>query len=227
VDDRSLELRVAGRDTPLRFVPRCVVVAGYTARDRAAAQRHIDELAEIGIAPPRRVPAFYVMPPSGVTTAGTIDVPGDQSTGEAEPVLLCTGGTWYLGVGSDHTDRELEAVDVGASKRACPKVMSSSVVEYDDVEADWDDLRLRSWTGEEREPYQDGPVGTLMTGREILDELADRVDIDSEGLVVFCGTVPLSQPGFRPSELFHVELGGADGRPLLDCTYAVVARATA
>jgi hypothetical protein len=221
---RTLSLRVEGRDAPLSFVARCLIVAGYTARDRAAAQHHIDELAEIGVAPPRRVPTFYVLPPDALTTDGAIEVDGPGTTGEAEPVLFCAGATWYLGVGSDHTDRDLETVDVGLSKRACAKVVSSSVLEFSEIESDWDALRLRSWTGEERRPYQDGSMASLMTGRSILEELADRVDVDHEGLVVFCGTVPLSDGGFRPAGRFGAELAGPGGEALLRCSYDVITK---
>jgi hypothetical protein len=50
------------------------------------------------------------------------------------------------------------------------------------------------------------------------------VDVDHEGLVVFCGTVPLIGGGFRPAPRFGAELVGADGKTLLECTYEVQRR---
>jgi 4-hydroxyphenylacetate 3-monooxygenase len=222
--DAGLELTVAGRDAPLTFRPRCVIVAGYTARDRADAQRHIDELAEIGVPPPRAVPSFYVMATDILTVADRIVVDGEHTTGEAEPVLLCSAGTWYVGVGSDHTDRQLERDDVGRSKRACAKVISRTVVPTAALDGDWDRMRLRSYTGAERRLYQDGPLSGLMTPEAILDELSARVDVDHDGLVIFLGTVPLIDGGFAPADRFTAELHRPDGEPPLACAYDIVRR---
>ncbi|MEO1265398.1 MAG: DUF2848 family protein, partial [Pseudomonadota bacterium] len=38
---------------------RDLVLAGWTGRDAAKVQEHIDELAEHGVAPPSRTPMFY------------------------------------------------------------------------------------------------------------------------------------------------------------------------
>lgn len=220
----GFELDVVGRDVTVRFVPRSLVVAGYTARERSDAQRHIDELSKIGVAPPRSVPSFYLMPNHLLTLRRSIEVDGPNTTGEVEPVLLCTGGVWYLTVGSDHTDRDLERVDIGSSKRACPKVISRRVVHWDSLGDAWDGLWLRSWTGPDTGPYQEGQLSSLMKGGHVLDELSSRIDIDKEGLVVFLGTVPLAVDEFRPASYFRAELGADGSEPLVWCSYEVARR---
>ena len=43
----------------LHVAPRQLVIAGWTGRDAAAIQHHIDELQAIGVPPPSSVPLYY------------------------------------------------------------------------------------------------------------------------------------------------------------------------
>ena len=52
-----LTFRVDG-DT-LALDPDRLVVAGWTGRDAAAVEHHIEELAALGVARPSTVPVFY------------------------------------------------------------------------------------------------------------------------------------------------------------------------
>ena len=74
------------RGASIELEPDAFTIAGYTGRDRAMVQKHIDELEREGIAPPPEVPMWYVMPPEILTTAATIEVTSPQSCGEVEPV---------------------------------------------------------------------------------------------------------------------------------------------
>ena len=98
---------------------RDLTIAGWTGRDAAAVQHHIDELAAIGVAPPSQVPLFYRVSADLLTTAPDIQVLGEASSGDAEPMLIRAGGKMWIGLGSDHTDRALEAVSVASSKQVC------------------------------------------------------------------------------------------------------------
>ena len=129
-----------------REVPvRDLVIAGWTGRDQAAVERHIRELVELGVAPPSRTPIFYRVAASLLTTADAVDVIGTDSTGEVEFVLLNSDGAWWVGVGSDHTDRRAEAVGVTLSKQLCPKPLAPKLWSFDAVERHWDELILRSY----------------------------------------------------------------------------------
>ncbi|NNL18659.1 MAG: DUF2848 family protein, partial [Boseongicola sp.] len=78
-----------------------LIVAGWTGRDAAAVQHHIDELAEIGVAPPSMVPLFYRVSKALLTTDASIEVLGKTSSGEAEPLIIKHDGKLWLGLGSD------------------------------------------------------------------------------------------------------------------------------
>jgi hypothetical protein len=54
----TLTFDVAGSGETIELTDFYAVVAGYTGRDAAAVQHHIDELAAIGVAPPPSVPMF-------------------------------------------------------------------------------------------------------------------------------------------------------------------------
>src|SRR5215218_6040179 len=116
-----LQFTVEGSDQPLAFEARRLLIAGYTGRDQAAVARHVAELREHGIPAPARTPALYALAPDRLTTATPVAVVGSQTSGEAEFVLIVSRGVLYVGVGSDHTDRDLERLSVPRSKQVCPK----------------------------------------------------------------------------------------------------------
>jgi 4-hydroxyphenylacetate 3-monooxygenase len=88
----QLAVTVAGTGERLAFGPVRLVIGGYTGRDEAAVRAHIDELAAIGVPPPAAVPDFYELPAGLLTTSATIEVGSGNTSGEAEPVLLRSGG---------------------------------------------------------------------------------------------------------------------------------------
>ena len=59
-----------------------LVIAGWTGRDVAALNHHIDELKEIGVMPPSTVPLNYRVGAHLLTQAGLIQVLGTDSSGE-------------------------------------------------------------------------------------------------------------------------------------------------
>ncbi|HEY1174989.1 MAG TPA: DUF2848 family protein, partial [Phytomonospora sp.] len=126
-------LRLRATDgAEVEVVPTHLVVAGYTSRDQAAARHHIDELAAIGVPEPESIPAFYPLENELLTTGDAIDVDGAKTSGEVEPVLIRANGTYYLTVGSDHTDREMETVGIQLAKAACPKPIADTVIDLGD-----------------------------------------------------------------------------------------------
>jgi Protein of unknown function (DUF2848) len=189
--------------------PQAFTIAGYTGRDRAMVQRHIDELEREGIAPPPEVPMWYEMPTSLLTTAGIISVDSPQSCGEVEPVLIGVDGTLYLGIGSDHTARDVEREDIATSKRVCPKPMGRTIQRIATLDAALDVMTLESWI--DGEPYQSGTVRQIAPLATLLDGFRARAKATS--FVLSCGTVPLLTHGFRFGKKFTARISGG---PLAD-----------
>ena len=101
-------------------------LAGWTGRDRAALEKHIEEMAAVGVRRPPSVPVFYRCSASRLTTAGEIQVVGEDSSGEVEFVLIQAEGNLWVGTGSDQTDRKVEAYGITVSKQMCDKPMPLS-----------------------------------------------------------------------------------------------------
>jgi Protein of unknown function (DUF2848) len=197
------------RGSSVPVEPRAFTIAGYTGRDRAMVQKHIDELEREGIAPPPEVPMWYEMPPELLTTAGIINVESSQSCGEVEPVLIGIDGALYLGIGSDHTARDVEREDIATSKRVCPKPMGRAIQRIASLDAAFDALTLESWI--DNEPYQSGRVGQIVPLATLLDGFRSRTK--ATPFVLSCGTVPLLTHGFRFGKKFTARISGS---PLAD-----------
>lgn len=207
------------RGASVQLSPEAFTIAGYTGRDRAMVQKHIDELEREGIAPPPEVPMWYEMPPEILTTGDAITVASAQSCGEVEPVLVGVNGRLYLGIGSDHTARDVEREDIATSKRVCPKPIGRNLLRVGELNASFDALKLESWI--DGETYQSGtlaqilPLLTLLTGF--------RRKTAAQAFVLSCGTVPLLTHGFRFGHQFSAKIsGGPLSEPLtLDYTINV------
>lgn len=197
------------------FEPTEMVIAGWAARDRAAIDHHIEELAAIGVPRPSTVPLFYRVAAATLTQADTIECVGAGSSGEVEPVLFVHGGRLWLTVGSDHTDREAETYSVALSKQMCAKPVAREAWALDEIAPRLDTLTLRAWIEEDgRElAYQDGTLAALLPAPELLGRyLAGRAA--PEGLLMSCGTLG-ALGGVRPSSAFRMALGDpATGRTI-------------
>ncbi len=193
------------------FAPEALVVIGYAGRNRAAVEHHIDELAELGVPRPASVPLFMVFPPWLLTQEPSITVAGSQTSGEAEIVLVGDGDEVFVTLGSDHTDRVLEAVDIAASKAVCPKPVAVSGWPAAAVEDRWEDLTLSSRIDGDV-AYQDGSAGANLPPLELVASIpwAGR---RPRCFVAFTGTVPVIGD-IRPSTGFHAELSGPGLAPL-------------
>lgn len=176
-----------------------VVIAGWTGRDEVALKKHIMELAEIGVKPPRTTPIFYRVSASLITFSSSIQVSGTDTSGEVEFVLLAKPDGLWVTVGSDHTDRKAETIGVSLSKQLCEKPIAKEAWKYDEVKPHWDKLVLRSWA--DGKLYQEGPV-TAMRSPE---DLMSRYGKLPAGWAMFCGTLA-AKGGIRPAGAFRMEL---------------------
>jgi 4-hydroxyphenylacetate 3-monooxygenase len=218
-----LTLTDAGSGDAIVLAPRRLVIAGYTGRDQAAVQAHIDELAHIGVPPPPRVPMFYEIPVDLLTTGPTVVVDGAQTSGEVEPVVINSGGRLYLGLGSDHTDREMEKHDIAASKASAPKPLADRVVPLDRTTAVWDEIEVACRL--DGVVYQQGRLAAMLPPATLLDGLAAAGQPLGEQSVMFCGTLPLLTGAFVYGATYELELRLPDGTSLSH-TYDVKRRSS-
>ncbi len=131
---------------------------------------------------------------------------GGESSGEVEFVLLSLDDGLWVGVGSDHTDRKVEAYDVSVSKQMCAKPISRRFWRFDEVADHWDDLTLSSTivSGGGREAYQEGTVAAMLRPEDLMARYGGAAGL-APGTCMFCGTLAVSG-GVRPAERFEGRL---------------------
>lgn len=223
------------------FHPSNVVIAGWTGRNRKAIEHHIDELAAIGVPRPSTVPLYYRVGVGCLTQARVIQVVGDKTSGEAEPVLIAMEDGLWLTVGSDHTDRSAETYSVALSKQLCPKVIADQAWAFDDVKGHADQILLRSWVVEldaqhmgesaPRVVYQEGtlaairPLESLIEGYGKVSGPGNTPGAAGPklalGTVMSCGTVG-AIGGIRPAHRFIMQLHDPVLERTLEHDYVVV-----
>ncbi|MDH3376081.1 MAG: DUF2848 domain-containing protein [Gammaproteobacteria bacterium] len=183
------------------------VIAGWTGRDTAAMERHIVELEALGVTRPAATPIFYRTSVARITLANCIEVSGEDSSGEVEFVLIQHGSELWVGVGSDHTDRKVETYNVTVSKQMCDKPMAPVLWPYQEVQAHWDSLIVRSFAVEngERNLYQEGPVASMLAPATLIQKYTDGRDRLPNGTAMFGGTLP-ARGGVRAAVRFEFEL---------------------
>lgn len=205
----SLALTVDAKDGPRRltFEADRLMCCGWAGRNREAVEAHIEELAQLGVPRPTRVPTFMNFSPYLLTTDGEMAVVSDRSSGEVECVLLCRGDDIWVTVGSDQTDRDVETKSIPASKQMCAKFIAASCWPYKEVAGHWDQLILRCWTSETgvRSLYQEGTLGGLLSPLELLRTLPDVTWPTREGIVLFCGTIA-TRSGLVFGDAYDLEL---------------------
>jgi 4-hydroxyphenylacetate 3-monooxygenase len=136
-------------------------------------------------------------------------------------------GTWFLGVGSDHTDREMERIGVAASKAVCPKPIGSTVCRIPDdlvsgeFDSAWD--RIEASSSLDGVAYQAGTFAVLRTPSDLLGRLADGGTV-ADGTAIFAGTLPLLTGEFRYGRTWRLRLTLPDA--VLTHEYAVTIEET-
>ncbi|MDB5648917.1 MAG: hypothetical protein JWL62_437 [Hyphomicrobiales bacterium] len=182
------------------------IVAGWTGRDRVALEKHIVELEALGVARPATTPIYYRVSATRVTTAPVIQTTGTASSGEVEFVLAQWGGEMWVGVGSDHTDREVETYNVTVSKQMCEKPLAGEFWRFADVAGHWDRIVLRSYIQENgaRVLYQEGTVNAMLDPATLIEGYAGKKALD-EGTIMLCGTFA-AKGGIRPADVFEFEM---------------------
>ncbi|UOD49863.1 DUF2848 domain-containing protein [Orrella daihaiensis] len=208
-----------------------LIVAGWTGRNRAAVEHHIEELKAIGVPPPSTTPLFYRVSPELASADSEQYFLGDTASGEVEPVIIFDGKDLYLGTGSDHTDRAWETQSVAVSKQMCPKPIASTAWRFNDVKEHQDQLTIRSWVRDSQSDswrlYQDGSLMQIMPLGQLL-ELSQMTREHRPGTlsVMLCGTVPTIGT-IAPAKYFKFEIADPVlGQSIIHeyhCTYLPVA----
>lgn len=197
----------------LAVEPRRFIVAGWTGRDVAAIEHHIEELEALGVPRPSAVPLYYRVGKDLLSQAGAVEVLGDDSSGEAEPVLFFAEGEWWLTVGSDHTDRKVESYSVAVSKQMCVKPVATAAWRWSDIAGRQDDIQLLSRIYENGEwvDYQRGTLASIRPLESLRDGFFGKtVPAAEQGCFMFCGTlgaIPNAQgKGIRPAPVMEIAL---------------------
>jgi len=206
VFDLSFTVDAQDTTTPLMLAIDQAVIAGWTGRDPVARDKHIAELEAIGIARPASTPIYYRVSARRLTTEDSIEVSGGDSSGEVEFVLIGWQGRIFVGCGSDHTDRKVEAYGVTVSKQMCDKPIASVLWELEDVIGHWDQMILRSFAFIDgaRVLYQEGTLDGMLPVADLIDRGFGSKTLP-DGCAMFGGTFA-AKGGIRPASRFEFEL---------------------
>lgn len=198
-----------------------LIVAGWTGRDHDAVEHHIKELEAIGVQRPAKTPIFYRIALSRLTEKSTIEVLGETSSGEVEFVLMRHQGELWVGLASDHTDRDAERHGVSLSKQMCDKPIANTLWAYDDLKDHWDELILSASIGENGQEvlYQKGAVSAMLTPKGLLRKLEVERDFD-DGAAMLCGTHGVIG-ALRHADIFKMQLVDPVLNRKIEHSYAV------
>ncbi len=206
---KQLDLKIENSSgfTPLTLSIDRLIVAGWVGKDETALQAHIAELGRLGVPAPTRIPTYMNLSTILLTTSKEIDVVGKKSSGEVECVLIKSSGKVFIGVGSDHTDREFEKHDIPASKQMCSKPVAPVFWELEDIKSHLDKIEMRSWStiNGQRRLYQEGRLSDNRSVLEILNGIPTKDQLGIENFCIFCGTFP-TKGDIEFGELFEFEM---------------------
>lgn len=207
----QLELTLESKEgpSPLSFTYNKVVNAGFTGKNQKEVQHHLQELAAKGISVPSSTPTLYPVVPQAMSTENSMEVFGEETSGELEYVLLVVNrDEIYVGIGSDHTDRNLEEFHIPRSKQICPNILSEKVWLLEEIENHWDDLQMKCTVTKKGEKilYQQGALGLLLNPAELLDFVGKQINSPLENLIIYSGTLKMETDDFVFAEKFSAEL---------------------
>lgn len=207
----TLTFAVAG-SKPVAITIERAIIAGWTGRNADAVNHHIAELEAIGVPPPSTVPLFYRVSAGLVTTDEIMQTVDATGSGEAEPVVIDDGERLYLGLGSDHTDRQLETYSVALSKQICAKPVAPDLWAFSEVATHLDQIALRSFIrddeNEDWTPYQEGTLASIRPLAELIEASPSAASPSrlQPGTAMMCGTFAVLSGGVRPARFFRMEM---------------------
>ena len=202
---KKLEFLIDGV-TERTVVINNLIIAGWTGRNVEAMEAHISELEKLGVSRPTKTPTFYRCGVEQLTMEREFQVIGTDSSGEIEFFILSLDDGYWVGLGSDHTDRAVEVINVTVSKQMCAKPIAKKLWRYDDIIDHWNDLTLKASIivdGKEEE-YQEGLVTTMKDPKDLIALYTGGKKL-LPGTLMFCGTLAVSG-GVRSADIFQASL---------------------
>lgn len=196
---------------PVAFPLERIYHLGFTVRDPAVMKRHMEEIEREGIpfADAPEKPVIFQMSDWTATTASEITVQGSKTSGEVEFVVLLKGQEFFITVGSDQTDRDLERISVPWAKQVCQDVICPAVWPMGDLVDHWEQLVLESEVvaGQKTIPYQRESVGAFMHPREMADFILAKVPAAAaRGIALYSGTVPTLHGKIEYGDVWTIRL---------------------
>lgn len=187
----------------LELIPEHVYVVGYSGSNKEKIYEHIKELQEqLNVAPPKKIPTIFEVSKEILTQDKNLYFVGEKTSGECEFVIIMKNSKLYIGLGSDHSDRELEAISVPKAKQICLKPISYDVWEYDEIKEHFSQIKLSAKS--DFEDYQIGTLADIISVEEILNELNKSLG-KIDNCIIYSGTVPLVA-GYKYGKNFYLEL---------------------
>jgi hypothetical protein len=199
---------------------------GFTMRDEAKMQAHLEECYKLGIKELICERPPLVMPISSwaVLTDTHIGVQRPKTSGEVEIVTIVDeNDEIYVSVGSDHTDRSLETIDIPWSKQVAPNVVAPQMWRWNDVKDHWDDIHMESWVIDQGETvkYQEAMVNEFWTPAEMVQGLRDSVVRVPGANILFSGTVVSIGEKLRFAESWTIKMTDPVLNRVIEHTYTV------
>jgi hypothetical protein len=188
--ENKLIMDIQDSGQQLEFSVKRIFNAGYAGVNQEKVQEHIDELAKLGVETPAKIPTLYPVANQLATYSDSFQVQHNETSGEIEYVIIWSDNEMYVTVGSDHTDRKLEAFSVPMSKQACPNILAREVWKFEEVKDHWNQIELTCWirSNGKEELYQKGTCGDLMSPKDLIENFK-KMKIDQDGHVFYSGTI--------------------------------------
>ena len=143
-----------------------------------------------------------------LTQADSIQVLGDDTSGEVEPVLVGAADRLWVTVGADHTDRkarELRRRRLQAGLRQGRSAARPGASRKSSRIGTGSMLRSFIEEGGKKVLYQEGPLAKIRAPRELIAGWRNGDKRLPAGVAMFCGTLP-AIGAIRPSPRFEMEL---------------------
>lgn len=207
-EEHTVRFTLAGggeREVAIRYA----LNAGYAGRNTEQVQHHVDELAELGVPAPSRIPTLYPLSARLVGRPSYVQVPHGRTSGEAEWALVVGDNPddLLLTAACDHTDRALEVHGVAWSKQSAPDVLGDVAWPLAEIEDELDDFTLKAWVrhGGDEQLIQDGTLAQLLPPSYWVKEL-DAAGLLRPGTVILSGTIPMIAGVDQFADAWRVEL---------------------